>query len=52
MGEDKIGFVPYMGTLALYLLLSNLAGLFALRPPTADLNTTMALSIITFIITG
>ncbi len=49
MGEDKAGFAPYMGTLALYLLAANLSGLFALRPPTADLNTTMALSIITFI---
>lgn len=49
MGENKMGFAPYMGTLALYLLMANLAGLAALRPPTADLNTTMALSIITFI---
>ena len=49
MGPDKLGFAPYMGTLALYILAANLAGLFALRPPTADLNTTMALSLITFI---
>lgn len=49
MGGDKLGFAPYMGTLALYLLLANLAGLFALRPPTADLNTTMALALITFV---
>ncbi|MDI6706409.1 MAG: F0F1 ATP synthase subunit A [Bacillota bacterium] len=49
MGEDKLGFAPYMGTLALYLLFANLAGLFAFRPPTADLNTTMALAVITFI---
>lgn len=49
MGGDKLGFAPYMGTLALYLLFANLAGLFAFRPPTADLNTTMALAVITFI---
>lgn len=49
MGRDKLGFAPYMGTLAMYILAANLAGLFALRPPTADLNTTMALSLITFI---
>lgn len=49
MGEDKVGFAPYMGTLSLYLLVANLIGLLAIRPPTADLNTTMALAIITFI---
>jgi F-type H+-transporting ATPase subunit a len=48
MGRDKLGFAPYMGTLAMYILAANLAGLFAFRPPTADLNTTMALSFITF----
>lgn len=49
MGEDKVGFAPYMGTLSLYLLVANLIGLLAIRPPTADLNTTMALAVITFI---
>lgn len=49
MGRDKLGFAPYMGTLAMYITAANLAGLFALRPPTADLNTTLALSFITFI---
>lgn len=48
MGEDKSGFAPYIGTLILYLALSNISGLFAVRPPTADLNTTLALSLMTF----
>lgn len=49
MGEDKIAFAPYIGTIMLYLICANLAGLFALRPPTADVNTTMGLALITFV---
>ncbi len=48
MGEDKIGFAPYIGTIILFIACSNLSGLFALRPPTADLNTTLSLSLMTF----
>ena len=51
MGEDKKGFAPYMGTLFLFLLVANLIGLLDLRPPTADVNTTFALSVLTFIMT-
>ncbi|MBM7615124.1 F0F1 ATP synthase subunit A [Alkaliphilus hydrothermalis] len=50
MGEQQKGFSPYMGSLALLLLFANLAGLFGLRPPTADLNTTFALATMTFLI--
>jgi F-type H+-transporting ATPase subunit a len=49
MGGDKLGFAPYMGTLALFLAIANLSGLLGIRPPTADLNTTFALSLLTFI---
>lgn len=48
MGEDKVNFAPYIGTLILYLAFANLAGLAGVRPPTADLNTTLALALITF----
>lgn len=48
MGKDKLGFVPYMGTLMIFLVVANLWGLTGLRPPTADLNTTFALSMLTF----
>ncbi|MBN4050675.1 MAG: ATP synthase F0 subunit A [Alkaliphilus sp.] len=48
MGEDKKSFAPYMGSLFLFLLLANLWGLIGLRPPTADLNTTLALAMMTF----
>ncbi len=49
MGDDKVRFAPYMGTLLLFIGISNISGLFGLRPPTADVNTTFALSIMTFI---
>jgi len=52
MGEKGIGFVPYVGTIMGFLLLSNTAGVWSfnlLRPPTADVNTTLALGIMTFI---
>lgn len=51
MGEDKMGFAPYIGTLGFYLVIANLIGLIGIRPPTADLNTTFALSLITFFMT-
>ncbi|SHJ74361.1 ATP synthase F0 subcomplex A subunit [Dethiosulfatibacter aminovorans DSM 17477] len=48
MGEDKKSFAPYMGTLLIFLAISNLAGLLGFRPPTADVNTTMGCAMITF----
>lgn len=48
MGEDKKSFAPYMGTLLVFLAVANLLGLLGLRPPTADVNTTMGLAMITF----
>ncbi len=50
MGKGRRNFVPFIGTLALYILLANLMGLIGLRPPTADLNVPMALAFITFVI--
>lgn len=50
MGQ-KLGrsFAPYMGTIFFFMLFSNMLGLFGLRPVTADVNTTFALSISTFV---
>ncbi len=48
MGDNKMGFAPYIGTLMLFIGISNIAGLFTLRPPTADVNTTMGLALMTF----
>ncbi len=51
MGENNAAFAPYMGTLLIYLAIANLIGLLGLRPPTADLNTTLCLAIMTFVLT-
>lgn len=51
MGEDKLVFTPYIGTLLFYLVIANLCGLLGFRPPTADINTTLALAIMTFCLT-
>lgn len=50
MGKRHCGFVPYVGTLALYLVFANLVGLVGFRPPTADVNTTLGLAFITFLV--
>lgn len=51
MGQECAGFAPYIGTLFMFLALANIMGIFGMRPPTADLNVTLCLSIITFILT-
>ena len=48
MGKWAPRFVNYISTIFIFILLSNISGLFGLRPPTADYGTTLALGLITF----
>lgn len=48
MGSNAPKFVNYIATLFMFVLLSNISGLFGLRPPTADYGITLPLGIITF----
>ena len=48
MGKNAAPFANYIGTLFMFILLSNISGLFGLRPPTADYGVTLALGLITF----
>lgn len=49
MGKEQgMKFANYMGTLFLFLICSNLSGLFGLRPPTADYAITFCLAGISF----
>ena len=48
MGWSAPKFRNYIGTIFLFILLSNISGIFGLRPPTADYGTTFALGVITF----
>lgn len=48
MGDHNVGFAPFYMGLFVFLLLCNFCGLFALRPPTADLATTFAMGLTAF----
>lgn len=48
MGKHAPPFLNYIGTLFIFILISNFSGLFGLRPPTADYGVTLPLGVITF----
>lgn len=48
MGEHNMFFLPYIGALFSYSMLSSLSGLVGLRAPTGDLNTTFAFALVAF----
>lgn len=50
MGSKGLPYRNYIGTLFMFILLSNISGLLGLRPPTADYGVTFPLGIITFFI--
>lgn len=47
MGKHYKKYMNYIGTIFVFIFLSNISGLFGLRPPTADYGTTLCLAIIT-----
>ena len=50
MGKYSCKFRNYIGTIFMFIVLSNISGVFGLRPPTADYGVTFALGIITFVL--
>ncbi len=48
MGWSASKFRNYIGTIFIFILFSNISGLFGLRPPTADYGVTFPLGILTF----
>lgn len=50
MGKKGDKFVNYISTIFIFILVSNISGLFGLRPPTADYGVTLPLALITFCI--
>ena len=50
MGERFMYFAPYIAALLLYSLLGSLVSLLGLRSVTADLNTTVAMALVTFVL--
>ena len=43
-------FAPWLGTVALYIGLSNLIGIFGLTPPTKDISATSALAVLSMLL--
>ena len=50
LGEHGVAYAPYLTTVLLYLGISNLIGLLGFKPPTKDLNVTVALAIMSIIL--
>lgn len=49
MGKSNKRFVPFYSSMLVFIIFCNLLGLIGLRPPTADIATTFALSMTTFV---
>ena len=50
IGEEGKAYVPYLVTVLLFIGVSNVIGLFGMKPPTKDLNVTAALAIMSIIL--
>lgn len=50
MGSKYKDFVPYVGTLLIFMLVLNLTGLLGVEPSTKDVNVTLAFALMTFFI--
>lgn len=48
MGVNRMGFGPYMFTLFIFLLVSNLIGVLGITNPTSNYSVTLALALLTF----
>ena len=50
LGESAKQYMTYIAVVLLYIGLSNVIGLFGMKPPTKDLNVTAALSIMSILL--
>ncbi|MDO5422097.1 MAG: F0F1 ATP synthase subunit A [Eubacteriales bacterium] len=50
MGKYAKKYLNYIGTLFIFIFISNISGLFGLRPPTADYGVTLPLGVMSFLI--
>lgn len=50
LGEEGRKYFPYLGTVAIYIAISNLLGVIGVTPPTKDLNVTAGLAIMSIIL--
>ena len=50
LGENAGKFANYIGSIFIFILISNISGIFGLRPPTADYGVTLPLGVLSFLI--
>lgn len=50
IGENGKQYSDFLATILVYIAFANLIGLFGFKPPTKDLNVTLALSIISIVL--
>lgn len=49
VGESFISIVPFVGALAVFILMMNLTGLVGISPPTKNFSVTLTLALISFV---
>lgn len=50
MGDSFINFIPYVGTLVIYLIAVNFTGLIGVKPPSQNINVAFGLGISSFLV--
>ena len=50
LGEEAIGYAPYIVTVLIFIAFSNMIGLIGLVPPTMDLNVFLAFSLMSIVL--
>jgi F-type H+-transporting ATPase subunit a len=50
MGDSYMKFIPYVGTLVVYLLTLNFTGLVGVKPPTENISVTIGFAISSFLV--
>ena len=50
VGEEGKRYVPYLATVLVFIGISNMMGLVGMKPPTKDMNVTVALSVLSIIL--
>lgn len=50
MGDGYKTFIPYIGSLAIYMLTLNFSGLIGIKPPTQQISVTVGLALTTFLV--
>ena len=50
IGEHGVEYIPYLMSVALYIGIANLIGLIGFKPPTKDMNVTVALAVMSIVL--